>query len=135
MLRSRGRLGPGMGWHVEAKTLCGRCFGAGADVHLGKGQGILAQQEVVPVPEGPLVSDTSIAFHSLFPKTPFEVWWLIPVIPVLERLRQEDCHKFKATLGCKVRPRLRSHKHKLKLKLEISKATNKQASKQGSKQI
>jgi hypothetical protein len=27
-----------------------------------------------------------------------QVWWLMPIIPALRRLRQEDC-KFKASLG------------------------------------
>ena len=32
-----------------------------------------------------------------------QVWWCTPVIPVLGRLRQEDC-RFKASLGNLVRP-------------------------------
>lgn len=30
--------------------------------------------------------------------------WLMPVIPVFKRLRQEECHKFKAGLGYRIRP-------------------------------
>ena len=26
-------------------------------------------------------------------------WGLMPVIPILGKIRQEDCHKFKASLG------------------------------------
>ena len=29
----------------------------------------------------------------------------MPVIPVFKRLRQEECHKFKAGLGYRIRPR------------------------------
>lgn len=87
---------------------------------------------MVFVPEGSPVGDSSIAFHSLFSKTLFEGGWIIPVIPRLKRLRQEDCHEFQASLGCKVRPCLRSHKPKLKIKLEIPKL-NSQSNKQTNK--
>ena len=29
-------------------------------------------------------------------------WWLMPVFPALGKLRQEDYHEFKVSLGCKV---------------------------------
>jgi hypothetical protein len=38
--------------------------------------------------------------------TYFQGWWLMPVIPVLGKLRQADS-KFEASLGYKVRPCLK----------------------------
>lgn len=43
-------------------------------------------------------------------------WWLIATIPALWRLRQEDCHKFKATLGYK-RPWLNKIKRQFSMDL------------------
>lgn len=32
-----------------------------------------------------------------------QTWWLIPVIPVLGRVKQEDCCKWKSTVGYMVK--------------------------------
>jgi hypothetical protein len=37
------------------------------------------------------------------------IWWYIPVIPALRRLRQKD-HNFKASLGQTVKPCLKNNK-------------------------
>lgn len=38
-----------------------------------------------------------------------QAWWLMPIIPALKRLRQEDCHKFKVKLGYIVRPSFKNN--------------------------
>lgn len=36
-----------------------------------------------------------------------QVWWYSPVIPALRKLKQDDCHKFKPSLGSIVKPCLK----------------------------